>query len=66
MTLWSLLLASVTYSLLAHVDVARGTNVGDLVTEIRIERTVYVSPDWCPDADTGRSSTRTIPLYAFR
>jgi hypothetical protein len=53
MTLWTLLLASVVYTLLAHVDVARGKNVGDVVTEIQIDRTVYISPDWCADADTG-------------
>jgi hypothetical protein len=53
MTIWSLLLAAVTYPLLAHVDVARGKNVGDVVTEIRIERMVYISPDWCTDATSG-------------
>jgi hypothetical protein len=53
MTLWTLLLASVVYTLLAHVDVARGKNVGDVVTEIQIDRTVYISPDWCADADIG-------------
>jgi hypothetical protein len=52
-TLWVPLLASVVYSLLAHVDVARGKNVGDIVSEIRIDRTVYISPDWCADATAG-------------
>jgi hypothetical protein len=54
MTLWILLFASVVYTLLAHVDVARGKNVGDLVTELRIEQTVYISADWCSDAVIGR------------
>jgi hypothetical protein len=49
MTLWTLVMASVAYTLLAHVDVARGKNVGDVVTEIQIERTVYISPDWCAE-----------------
>ncbi len=53
MTIWSLLLAAVTYPLLAHVDVARGKNVGEIATEIQIERTVYTSPDWCADAIWG-------------
>jgi hypothetical protein len=44
----------VVYPLLAHVDVARGKNVGDVVTEIRIERTVYISPDWCANAEIGK------------
>jgi len=55
MTLWTLVIASVVYPLLAHVDVARGKNVGDVVTEIRIERTVYISPDWCADAEIGKT-----------
>lgn len=55
MTLWALVIASVVYPLLAHVDVARGKNVGDVVTEIRIERTVYISPDWCADAEIGKA-----------
>ena len=54
MTLWALVIASVVYPLLAHVDVARGKNVGDVVTEIRIERTVYISPDWCANAEIGK------------
>lgn len=54
MTPWSLLLAAATYTLLAHVDFARGEHVGDVVTELRIERTVYISPDWCPDAELGK------------
>ncbi len=49
------LLASVVYALLAHVDVARGKNVGDVVTEIQIERTVYISQDWCAAAETGNA-----------
>jgi hypothetical protein len=53
MTLWTILLAAVTYPLLAHVDVARGQQVGEVVTEIQIERTVYISPDWCADAKIG-------------
>ncbi len=53
MTVWTLLFASAVYTLLAHVDVARGKNVGDVVTEIQIERTVYISPDWCADAAAG-------------
>jgi len=62
MTLWALLLviASVVYSLLAHVDVARGRNVGDVVTEIRIERTVYISPDWCARLPRVKSSAGSI------
>ncbi len=55
MTLWTLVIASVVYPLLAHVDVARGKNVGDIVTEIRIERTVYISPDWCANAEIGKA-----------
>ena len=55
MTLWTLVIASVVYPLLAHVDVARGKNVGDVVTEIRIERTVYISPDWCANAEIGNT-----------
>ena len=55
MTLWALVIASVVYPLLAHVDVARGKNVGDVVTEIRIERTVYISPDWCANAEIGKA-----------
>ena len=55
MTLWTLVIASVVYPLLAHVDVARGKNVGDVVTEIRIERTVYISPDWCANAEIGKT-----------
>jgi hypothetical protein len=55
MTLWTLVVASVVYPLLAHIDVARGKNVGDVVTEIQIERTVYISPDWCADAKTGNA-----------
>ena len=54
MTLWTLVVASIVYSLLAHVDVARGKNVGDVVTEIQIERTVYISPDWCANAEIGK------------
>jgi hypothetical protein len=54
MTFWALVIASVVYPLLAHVDVARGKNVGDVVTEIRIERTVYISPDWCANAEIGQ------------
>src|SRR5207302_1907929 len=55
MTLWTLVIASVVYPLLAHVDIARGKNVGDVVTEIRIERTVYISPDWCANAEIGKT-----------
>lgn len=55
MALSIVLLASVVYSRLAHVDVARGKNVGDVVTEIQIERTVYISPDWCASAETGKA-----------
>jgi hypothetical protein len=55
MTLWTLVIAAVTYPLLAHVGVARGKNVGDVVTEIQIERTVYISPDWCADAKIGNA-----------
>ncbi len=55
MTLWTLVMASVVYTLLAHVDVARGKNVGDVVTEIQIERMVYISPDWCADAEIGKA-----------
>lgn len=55
LTLWTLVIASVVYPLLAHVDVARGKNVGDVVTEIRIERTVYISPDWCANAEIGKA-----------
>jgi hypothetical protein len=55
MTLGTLVMASVAYTLLAHVDVARGNNVGDVVTEIQIERTVYISPDWCADAKIGKA-----------
>src|SRR6266478_6837457 len=55
MTLWILVIASVVYPLLAHVDVARGKNVGDVVTEIRIERTVYISPDWSANAEIGKA-----------
>jgi hypothetical protein len=55
MALWTLVMASVAYTLLAHVDVARGKNVGDVVTEIQIERTVYISPDWCADAGIGKT-----------
>jgi hypothetical protein len=55
MTLWTLVIASVVYPLLAHVGVARGKNVGDVLTEIQIERTVYISPDWCADAEIGKS-----------
>jgi len=60
MTLWALVIASVVYPLLAHVDIARGKNVGDVVTEIRIERTVYISPDWCANggAETSFDLTR--------
>jgi len=54
LTIWTLVFASVVYPLLAHVDVARGKNVGDVVTEIQIERTVYISPDWCADAEIGK------------
>ena len=65
MTLWALVIASVVYPLLAHVDIARGKNVGDVVTEIRIERTVYISPDCCANAEIGkptrRRSTRATP-----
>jgi hypothetical protein len=53
MTIWTLLLAAATYPLLAHVDVARGQHVGEVVTEIQIDRTVYISPDWCADAKIG-------------
>jgi hypothetical protein len=49
------LLATVVYTLLAHVDVARGKNVGDVVTEIQIERMVYISPDWCASAEAGKA-----------
>ena len=45
MNLWTLLLAAVTFPLVAHLDVARGQNVGEIVTEIQIDRTVYISPD---------------------
>jgi hypothetical protein len=55
MTLWTLVMASVVYTLVAHVDVARGKNVGDVVTEIQIERTVYISPDWCAAAEIGKA-----------
>src|SRR5580658_9273886 len=55
MTLWTQVMASVAYTLLAHVDVARGKNVGDVVTEIQIERTVYISPDWCANAEVGKA-----------
>ena len=55
MALWTLLMASVVFPLLAHVDVARGKNVGDVMTEIQIERTVYISPDWCADAQVGKA-----------
>src|SRR5260370_10032214 len=55
MTLWTLVIASVVYPLLAHVAVARGKNVGDIVTEIRIERTVYISPDWCANAELAKA-----------
>jgi hypothetical protein len=54
MTFWTLVIASVVYPLLAHVDVTRGNNVGDVVTEIQIERTVYISPDWCANAEIGK------------
>jgi hypothetical protein len=47
------LLLTVTYALLAHIDVARGQHVGEIVTEIQIERTVYISPDWCGEAKIG-------------
>ncbi|MGB6383844.1 MAG: hypothetical protein WBE45_10065 [Terriglobales bacterium] len=53
MNLWMLLLAAVTYPMLAHLDVARGQHVGEIVTEIQIDRTVYISPDWCADAKIG-------------
>jgi hypothetical protein len=55
MALLTLVIAAVVYPLLAHVDVARGKNVGDVVTEIQIERTVYISPDWCADAKIGNA-----------
>ena len=55
MTLWTLVIASVVYPLLAHVGVARGKNVGDVLTEIQIERTVYISADWCADAEIGKA-----------
>ena len=55
MTLAIVLMASVVYPLLAHVDVARGKNVGDVVSEIQIERTVYISPDWCANAESGKA-----------
>jgi len=55
MRLWPLVIASMAYPLLAHVDVARGKNVGDVVTEIQIERTVYISPDWCANAEVGKA-----------
>ena len=71
MSLWTVLLASAVYTLLARVDIARGKNVGELVTEIRIERTVYISPDWCADAAAGTvypaqidKDQRTIRLQA--
>jgi hypothetical protein len=54
MTIWTLIIASVAYPLLAHLDFARGKNVGDIVTEIQIERTVYISPDWCADVKVGK------------
>jgi hypothetical protein len=54
MTLWTLVVASVVYPLLARVDVARGKKVGDVVTEIQIERTVYISSDWCANAEIGK------------
>jgi hypothetical protein len=54
MTIWALIVASVAYPLLARLDFARGKNAGDVVTEIQIERTVYISPDWCADAKVGR------------
>jgi len=53
MSLGAWLLAAAVYPLLAHVDVARGEHVGEVVTEIRIERVIYMSRDWCPDADPG-------------
>jgi hypothetical protein len=52
MTLCTLLL-TVTYPLIAHIDVARGQHVGEIVTEIQIERTVYISKDWCGEAKIG-------------
>jgi hypothetical protein len=55
MTICVLVIASMVYPLLAHVDVARGKNVGDVMTEIQIERTVYISPDWCTDAEIGKA-----------
>jgi hypothetical protein len=55
LTLWTLVMASVAFTLVAHVDVARGKNVGDVATEIQIERTVYISPDWCSDAEIGKT-----------
>ena len=60
MTLWTLLLAAVTYPLLAHLDVARGQHVGEIVTEIQIDRTVYISPDWCADAKIGEAYPEQI------
>lgn len=56
MNLWMLLLAAVTYPMLAHLDVARGQHVGEIVTEIQIDRTVYISPDWCADAEAKPSA----------
>jgi hypothetical protein len=31
-----------------------GENVDDIVTEMQIERTAYISPDWCADAKVGK------------
>jgi hypothetical protein len=60
MNLWTLLLAAVTFPLVAHLDVARGQNVGEIVTEIQIDRTVYISPDWCADAKIGAAYPASI------
>jgi hypothetical protein len=55
MTISTLVIAAVVYPLLAQIEVARGKNVGDVVTEIRIGRTVLISPDWCADAKVGNA-----------
>jgi hypothetical protein len=60
MTLWMLVIAAAVYPLLAHIEVARGKNIGDVVTEIRIGRTVLISPDWCADAKVGNTYTAEI------
>jgi hypothetical protein len=60
MNLWTLLLAAVSYPLIAHLDVARGQQVGEIMTEIQIERTVYISPDWCADAKIGVAYSASI------